>query len=149
MENNIEPEELRIGNLVNFRGKTVEVQALSKLHIKIWCEEKLRIRWVAMRDVQRIELSEEWLKSLGFREVYSTTRSGLEIIFSPRMRLWFNEGNYAEMDLMQDGKHTSFKHSHVKYVHELQNFFFSLSKEELKLDESVLPVKSETKSQSA
>jgi beta-glucosidase/6-phospho-beta-glucosidase/beta-galactosidase len=82
-------------------------------------------------DLEPILLNKEWFFKFGFSK---SVRPNCEDIYKDltvRMVLWFNEGNYAEMDLIQDDKRISFKHSHIKYVHQLQNFYYALTGVEL------------------
>ncbi len=78
-----------------------------------------------------IPLTEEWLLKFGFSKSVRENYNDMYKDLSARMVLWFNEGNIAEMDLIQDEKHISFKHGHIQFVHQLQNLYFALTGEEL------------------
>lgn len=82
-------------------------------------------------DIVGIPLTEEWLYKFGFGK--SVESEALYKDLKARMILWVSRGDCAEMDLIQDGKRISFRLSHIKHVHQLQNLYFDLTGEELKL----------------
>lgn len=82
--------------------------------------------------IQPIPLTEDELVKLGFKWSKPRNKGYLYKEFNPRMVLVFIDGNHAELDLVQDGKAISFKHSHTKYTHQLQNLYYSLTTTQLK-----------------
>lgn len=121
----ITASELRIGNYVMFNDQN-ETPTPVVIQINI-ADLTLISENHKYCNYQPISLTEEILLKCGVKS------DGIHIYmeFNPRMCLLFNYGNYAEMDLVQDGKYISFKLSHIKHLHELQNLYFALTKQEL------------------
>jgi hypothetical protein len=128
--------ELRIGNLVYYtimdsldeRKRWDEVSTIDADDLSI-LEKKEDL------DYKPIPLTEEWLLKFGFTNSAIPNKKDIYKDLTARMVMWFNDGNYAELDLIQDSKIISFKHSHVQYVHQLQNLYFALTSEELTIKE--------------
>ena len=95
--------------------------------------DELQFFFDSIKDIdhlQPIELTEEWLLKFGFKRVGNYVGIG----FNPRMSIQFHDGNSAECDITQTGQMISFRHGHIKYVHQLQNLYFALTGEELTID---------------
>jgi hypothetical protein len=115
----IKKEDLRIGNWIKDGH---DFEQVTSHHIK--CVELERCEY------DPIELTEEILLKCGFG-INNRPSKDVYIEFNPRMAILFNQGNISEMDLIQDGKFISFKHGHIKFLHQLQNLVYSLTNEEL------------------
>lgn len=103
-------EELRIGNWVWNPVQKIPVQVDIRLLNDIFYYEKVKkdSGW------EQIELTEQWLIDLGFKK--------------GKKGFWFQGGveyNPKKFDL------SFFGYVEIKYVHQLQNLYFSLTGEEL------------------
>ncbi|OPC44634.1 hypothetical protein [Elizabethkingia anophelis] len=111
----MEAKELRIGNYVNHNGFVpVIIDAVDIIH----CQQHPEA-------YKPIELTEEWLLNFGF----DNTETGWEIIYRKRFKLsviLFKQ--FASVGMA--GPFGLFEVK-LKYVHQLQNLFFSLTGEEL------------------
>lgn len=125
----INPQELRLGNWVEVDGKPVQIDGRD-IYWMDWNLPEL-----ANFNPNPIPLTPELLEAAGF---YSDYDGNLRKDLPARMELFFNDGNHAEMDLRQDGKYISFKCAHIRYLHQLQNFLFQITGQELEIK---LPVK--------
>lgn len=111
-------QELRVGNLVYGYGLK-HIFTITPNHI-------LGI-WEGDGSYEPIELTPEILKMCGFKKEHEW---GI-LKFNPSMAIRFYEFNYAECDILQDYHFIGFKNSHIRYLHQLQNLFFSLTNVEL------------------
>lgn len=125
----IAANDLRIGNWVMYDNRYFQIDSIATVFPTLNTTE-FGIGVVDWNNISGIPLTEKILLDCGF------DTNGIHIFkeFNPRMVLYFNNGNHAEMDLIQDGKSISFKYSHIKYLHELQNLFYSLTKTELTIN---------------
>lgn len=136
----LKPEELRIGNLVknwdmkHFGGevKVGEVHAIEAGDFQLWAEL-----------YEPIPLTAEWLERLGFKKLI------VESVFEKIMMEDYRCGNMVltyipsasfyeveyvpEIFPIEERSHIL---SGLKFVHQLQNLFFALTGEELKLNEA-------------
>jgi hypothetical protein len=121
----MESNELRIGNLV----KWYDVSKVLELHseknefdnVYIECEESFE--WTEYDKLIPIELTEEWLLKFGFISNPYQDRYEKDII-----RINCNKIK-GFTELWIDGM------PHIKYIHQLQNLYFALTGEELKIKE--------------
>lgn len=123
-------EELRIGNLLvgpdisNSHTKTQQVIGISCLT----SDEGDVYRYVIQTNVQSwgignlspIPLTEDWLLKFGFDMKYGNT------YLKDRMKFDINTIGLVRF-------HWSQKVTYIKYVHQLQNLYFALTGQELKL----------------
>jgi hypothetical protein len=131
MENIINAEELRLGNYVNVPRKDQSpfridaFESLSKTFIKVAMIHPIHgkffhpLTWYG-DDLKPIPLTEEWLVNFGF--TFKSYGYGIE-----EWKQW----NFDGFSL------NGFTHSQtgvdLKYVHQLQNFYFALFGQELTL----------------
>jgi hypothetical protein len=134
----IKAQDLRIGNLVYDEFNHVfKIKALLPLSARL-CNVRKGVKRLdkgtPFKLIEPIAITEDWLLKFGFSKSVRPNCNDIYKDLIARMILWFNEGNYAEMDLIQDDKWISFKHSHISYVHQLQNLYYCLIGEELCLN---------------
>lgn len=117
----IAPQELRLGNFVQTFEGIFTVSALNQQYIAL-CNETI----VTYPALSPIELNEDWLLKLGFecnKNEYCVP--GLD-----RFNVFLTvKSSYLFCD---DEKAIRY----VRYVHELQNVFYAIVSEELKIKES-------------
>ena len=128
----IQENEIRVGNYYNRVESYSSSLGYHKFSASVWyaigeCTDFLE-------NYDPIPLTEEILLKCGFSKSVRPNCEDIYIDLPARMILWFNEGNYAEMDLIQDDKRISFKHSHIKHLHQLQNLYFCLCGKELNVE---------------
>lgn len=121
-------KELRIGNKLEFLGEEITVEGIDNL------EGRSEMYWIKpigmipskMIHFKRINLSEERLLELEFKKInggigWDSFRKGdFELVHVPT-----NKGNIIAYD-RGNGKYT-----YIFYLHQLQNLYFALIKEEL------------------
>lgn len=124
-------QELRIGNLVECFG-TREVIAIKKNKIKI---QKLTnqgnyiLEWVPTRtmSLEPLPITEQWLSTLGFFII--ETNKCVEA-FRENFRYSIKQVDDSDQWFWCDGENVI---TNLKYLHQLQNLYFSLTGEELDL----------------
>lgn len=113
----IKPQELRIGNIVRLKSKNKDYVIDSGYEIDTGTDSD---------DFEPTELTEDWLLKFG----YDRNKNEYCISGHDRFNVFQSvKGPYIFCD---DEKSIRY----VKYVHELQNIFFALTGEELKIKES-------------
>lgn len=119
--------ELRIGNYVMYAGDAEKVNCRI---IEMFFNDKIELK--------AIDLTEEWLLKFGFTKVtYTVSLSDGGMPYHYEL-----EGQGNHWRLYFDGRFFAFNErklnlhlSHNRYVHQLQNLYFALVGEELKLKE--------------
>ena len=117
MENKLTASELRIGNWVEFPNLLIKQQQIVYLDAR---KEDTSY-------IQPIPLNEEWLEKFGFeKHAYSWNGKIFHLLEWDDYPLnWFVAMNKNGAVLVQK----------LKYVHQLQNLFYSLTNEELTINE--------------
>ncbi|MDV3461810.1 hypothetical protein CMV04_12400 [Elizabethkingia anophelis] len=110
----MEAKELRIGNYVKVKGLINPRQASIQDIIN-------------PSTISPIEISEQWLLNFGF----DNTETGWEIIY--RKRFKFSVILFKQFASVGMAGPFGLFEVKLKYVHQLQNLFFALTGEELKL----------------
>lgn len=133
-------KELRIGNIIDFHYEKMGTTPPYPVEvIQILCSgvevsnrnlETVSQAWVEFLindvDIKPIPLNENWLKALGF-EQHDKDRKDFRLGF---LRICeATDGTYNEPDLLSVWLN-------IKYVHQLQNLFYALTNDELKLRDS-------------
>lgn len=132
----MEAKNLRIGNLVKYENRAFKIHSLSEELVLLDTDE-FGIGVVDWNNLKPIELTEEWLKKLGFDDsnykagyvgIDSKSSNGMItdfVITKPKhMGEW---QNYYAFDL------PSHRFSTINYVHELQNLFNAITGHELEI----------------
>jgi hypothetical protein len=138
--------ELRLGNLINLGGNMLNTYQTYKPVVvtipllKAISEENEERPDAVMSVYQPIELTEEWLLKFGF-EKYEWCEKCAFIKFHGKhlmIRYYRDEWHVTETTVCKDihGHYTKghkeiIPSSLLKYVHQLQNFYFALTGEEL------------------
>ena len=114
-------EELRIGNIVNWQlGKTIKQGIITTVSPPIVViDHSIKVKDCNLFDVF---LTEEWLIKFGFERVQHDVR-------------YFRHGS---LRLKTHSKGYFFNYvisrTYIQYVHQLQNLYFALTGEELKIN---------------
>ena len=129
----IKPEELRIENWIYDRSKTriVKVWGIESNHDQITVNHANGsvVYKVDLKDIEPIDLTEEWLLKMGFEDKYLTIDKKISSDFTMSL-IPDKEGGYHFMP------HATLKWGvDLKYVHQLQNLFFALKGKELTIKE--------------
>lgn len=136
----IAPQELRLGNYVEYKGYIYQVWSIGnnsnprRESYFIDLDSSTidnHLKGVDSNDVFPIELSEYWLLKFGFDK---KSEHNLELHALTRSIIHAYSHGKVEIEL---GNRTgySFGYPAVQYVHQLQNLFHSLCGEELKIKE--------------
>ncbi|WP_288373977.1 hypothetical protein [uncultured Chryseobacterium sp.] len=122
----IAPQDLRLGNLVQYDGKIFKVKEIRNYIIV--CDRGKGNVDFTVNEISPIELTEDWLLKFG----YEPTTLGY----------WSNgkiEIGYTTTDDNIHYEYISITHktemTNLKYVHQLQNLFFAFTGEELTIKE--------------
>lgn len=112
--------ELRIGNWVLSKDMPVQIEEIKPETIR-YCFGEFSISYI-----EPINLTEEWLVKFGFSHISKNDYQ------SPYKFLIFDIKLLCFADI-QDNNERIFSPIDVKYVHQLQNLYFSLTGEELEI----------------
>lgn len=143
-ENVIELSELRIGNLLSYKGNIVHVTLLDRdiddeyQEIIGFCPygentgEKGDWNRALAADLARIPLTEDWITKCGFERNEEENCNGY-LAYSPdtahfSVKLFINGQRHVCLHYLGMAISTN----HPQYLHELQNLYFTLTGEELK-----------------
>ena len=114
--------ELKIGSLVEACGVVCQVHSITENAFYCRPTEKSdykKISAVAKYDFQPIPLTEEWLLKFGFER-----KIGWDDL------IYYAKNNVDLYEFLSGYEYCDF---HIKHVHQLQNLYFALTGEELKL----------------
>jgi hypothetical protein len=116
----MKPNELRIGNLVEYKNQYIKVSGIGPFGIQSEGKEYLIIAKFSTPDIQPIPLTEEWLLNFGFEKFKGDNLDCFLNDFetSCNLKLLFWKGTQIQ---------------NINYVHQLQNLYFALAGEELTL----------------
>ena len=122
----MKPQELRIGNLVQYKGEVIKVEQITKRKIGYHKgENESRMHYARLSEIEPTELTEEivgkyfihcgatYLRDMNRTEIYQICKGWC---------LNLNNSNY-----------TAYVSTIVKYIHELQNAYYLANKKELKI----------------
>lgn len=128
----ISDKEFRIGNLINYRIVDEIDERKEWLEVSQIDYNNLRffgIKNEMNQDYQPIEINEEWLIKFGFEKIIDNEFTlRYELKKDPRFDYFLPKHNLKTFGLRFTGC-TFF--DIVKYVHQLQNFYFALTGREL------------------
>lgn len=127
----IKANELRIGNLVLVNEVIFKINAIQDkcLYFNSWINNS--------DNIQPIELTEEWLIKFGFKKGINDwfTSSFVAPIQDSATMIYINvNSGSACLTDFDDREQMSYIGSKIKYVHQLQNLYFCLTGEELKIN---------------
>jgi hypothetical protein len=130
----IKANELRIGNLVNYEQTTHLITCVNiDYTISIWVDKKNQEHLYTHQnnELKPIPLTEEWLLKFGFgeelKDEWKILVNGCWSFF-----ICYYENQYNHWV----GCGAEYCHGkEIKYVHQLQNLYFALTNEELKIKE--------------
>lgn len=128
-QNNINPQQLRIGNWVTLSGtipmRIYEIQE-DCFYAKDAKGGSFKNTWA---DIQPIPLSDEVLLKAGFEDVSSYKDYWLTIEDDLRIEIALRHGDRVYTSISDVGVS-----SDIKYLHQLQNLFYSLTQSELEIN---------------
>ncbi len=115
----MKPEELRIGNWLNYKGIDIE-----------WAiEDFAEVEKAGILEVTKpIPLTPEWLEKFGFEDIEEELildLGGNELVQTRFMDLWIIR------DFWERKTSITINEESLKYVHQLQNFYFAFTGNEL------------------
>jgi hypothetical protein len=128
----IQANELRIGNLVKYGVHIVPIKSIHKSYdnevtVYVKLNEKLNHYCLYIDEVDPIQITEELLLKFGF-EISNEGWFG----YAEKNKVKFDISSLSEEIVLQDfnGKRVA-----VKYIHQLQNLYYSLMQTELEINE--------------
>ncbi len=126
--------ELRIGNLVesSYMMKEFEETIVSSNHLS-FLEDGVH-HFVRLKP---IPLTEEWLEKFGFDNILNTKNYQITIGKGLTFSIAWNGTFCITSIYVVSGPETFIMPANIKYVHQLQNLYHSLTGEELKVKELV------------
>ena len=135
----IEPNELRIGNLINgfyLDENEVEQSEICKVLVLDSIEMTEHLFWVAgesqVEDYDRFEgipLTPDWLAKMGFRSEMNANKTNM-LYLNDMLSITMVKGEWS---LAIVGFMVYPLRTKINYVHQLQNLFFALCGQEIKI----------------
>lgn len=126
--------ELRIGNWIKYKDKLMQVVQLSSLMILCQRDENQFLVNCAPKEFQPIELTEELMLKIGFKKDgnnYSLVCDDIEVGFYIDK---FKQVLYINVSREKRFYKNELRSYDVKYLHQLQNAYYLLTNEELKVE---------------
>lgn len=127
----IQATELRIGNLVLYNDRVIEVEEVLYGGANRRGDGGI---WYPQEDLDGIPLTEKWLEKFGFKH-HRITKDRNPILECEWMQLAISDFDQRSLLFWDNGLMSIEDHyidlSHIKYVHQLQNLYFALTGEEL------------------
>jgi len=126
--------ELRIGNIISWKS-TKNIDTVYDINIPVIRKRVARINHVSINDCEPVLLTKEWLIRFGLKEVYKYKEAQNNLSrwgfgeYSERPEFSANDFSFDSSDNEIVILHNL--HFKIKYVHELQNLIFALTKKEL------------------
>lgn len=139
----IELNELRIGNLLVYKGDLVQVTSLSCdiddeyqeqiCFVKVGTSTNEKGGWnrSLVNDLKRIPLTMQWLVACGFIDPAGNGMAYRRNIKSADELCWYMQDGYLRYQTQGSGFTRTLQH--IIYVHQLQNWWYSFTDEELPL----------------
>lgn len=115
--------ELRIMNYVMCRGALSQVSIIKQQHIGYFKSSGAGEDSLPLEFVQPITLTEEWLLKFGFEEIIGNVENSKCFRHPKCSLIVYFDGTRLSVNFWQGNE--------KKYVHQLQNFYFALTNEEL------------------
>ncbi|KAA2223021.1 hypothetical protein [Chryseobacterium sediminis] len=125
----IAPQELRLGNLIGYDGKIFKVKEIRN-YIIVCDRGKGNVDFTS-KEIEPIELTEEWLLKFGFEK---KAEHNLKLDVLTRSIIHAYTHGKVEIELGNRSGY-SFGYPEVQFVHQLQNLYFALTGEELTIKE--------------
>lgn len=121
MQSFMETTELRIDNLVSCDGETVKIVAINKITDTAFTHtlDEETMSEVPVSALQGIPLTPEWLERFGWKHI-NTLYSGMKV-FSGKPYIYECETGFSMAGTSRI----------IKYVHDLQNYIFSVTGQDL------------------
>jgi len=118
--------ELRLGNHINYEFKK---DSGNKKEIPVTIQDIKYIETQSMFYYTPIVLTEEWMLNLGFSSsILTEEKEGNTKIYFNIINIYQINENLNEFMFFSDNADVK-----IKYLHELQNLYFALTREELKV----------------
>jgi hypothetical protein len=118
--------ELRLGNLVDLGNRIAKIIEIAHLACVVVDLEETQDTIEDYERVKGIPLTEEWLLKFGFEKndnnQFILMEGSVDILFNKDLNGWTCDG-------------INFSINMTEHVHQLQNLYFALTGEELKLKE--------------
>lgn len=115
----MEASELRIGNLVDYAGDTVEVEGMKYRDEKGYQRVYLKTGGAKKDFLSPILITEEWLIKFGLEKDEG------DVFHTKWFKCFINPNGILCLVGYENN------HQNIKYVHQLQNLYFALTGEEL------------------
>lgn len=129
----LKANELRIGNYLNYQGKIIKVEGIHNRTIYHSDRQFDQVGVEKYITFEPIPLTEEWLLRFGFEKEHVTVN---DIIINIYRLGDYEISIYLQGNETQKGyylPHSLQSRAYIKYVHQIQNLYFSLTNNELKL----------------
>ena len=124
--------ELRIGNYVRYCDNNYQIQQIIKRNGKYALIFEYLYHGVWIDEVEKIEITEDVLLKCGFELIYDGYYiKELYLIQDIRFDFLINKQNFELSGLTYKGD--TYYHN-VRYLHELQNLYYAITKQELEVN---------------
>jgi hypothetical protein len=123
----IQPEELRIGNVIFINDSLRTVEGI--VGDQVWFKKEKHLSQDLIINCNPVPLTEGWLLRMGFDKKpwseYLLNLGDMEVHARKT-----NNGTWLELMINYENASVS----HISYVHQLQNLYYALTGTELKID---------------
>ena len=124
-KNDMKPQELRIGNLVNYNGKVVKVEQVTKKKIGYHRHKgETRMNYARLCEIEPIPITDELLLKNGFEQC--------GYIFKTLFFEMYEVENGWHLHIDNDKFETAIALT-IKHQHQLQNAYFLVTGKELEI----------------
>jgi hypothetical protein len=125
----ITAKDLRIGNyLLDKNKKIVKVKSIEPIRMMVNHPDKVNLFTQYPKDLKPIKITKEWLKALGFNNRYMDDRYDIFIGYS--LVIYFHEIQTKS----KVKKYAIAYLPNIKYVHQIQNYYYALCRKEIKVN---------------
>lgn len=129
----MEAKDLRIGNLVMYSDNST-IFTVSGLHeFGMDCFDDVEETYIEYDQFEGISLTEEWV--LKFEQFDKTDKEGTPCFFNGDNIMLFDRGGCFDAYLHSEVDGSVFFATRLFYVHQLQNFYHAIEKQELTIKE--------------
>lgn len=139
----INAQELRIGNLLMRYSNIMEVSGIANDQVDlILLQPNTRVKWrMLYSDIFGIPLTEEWVTNFGFVKLYHLSRHEHVLYVDDKLNIEFIDGYGLRIVVSNENNDVNtntavfvcyYEKPYIKYVHQLQNLYYTLTGQELK-----------------
>lgn len=124
--------ELRVTNIVSYEGKEMSIAMIGISKVSLFKKNGF-LHDANLDEINPIPITEEWLLKFG-GEIEGNGYNDICIVFPNNKNSRLSMKDDFIQWTTHHSPHADFQH--IKYVHQLQNLYFALTNQELKINKS-------------